>query len=357
MITGLDLVEWQLRVAAGEKLPRMQDQLAINGHAVEVRLYAEDPVKGFLPSTGRLARLKLPAADAHVRVDSGVVEGGEVSMFYDPMLAKVIAWDQTRAASLSRLANALETAEIAGVRTNLAFLISALRHPEFAAGMIDTGFIERHKTDLVPPAGSAPVDAVLLAAAFQLLERRAQAATASPWSLLDGWRLGGARQSEVMRLTDGGTDRNVTVAYRAKGWRMTLEDIGLDIDAAFDEDGAVSASLNGRRGQARVLKVSGDLVVLIAGRSYAFTPHDPLEAGEQAHADTTELRAPMPGKIVQIMAKPGERVRKGQPLAIIEAMKMEHTLAAPGDLIVKAAPFRAGDQVNEGAIIVSFDEG
>ena len=356
MITGLDLVEWQLRVAAGEKLPRGQDQLAINGHAVEVRLYAEDPVKGFLPSIGRLARLKLPAADAHVRVDSGVVEGGDVSMFYDPMIAKVIAWDQTRGAALTRLANALETAEIAGVRTNLAFLISALRHDAFAAAKIDTGFIERHKADLIPAPGSAPDDALFFAAAYQLLERRA-GASASPWCLRDGWRVGGARQDEVMRLTDGGTDRNVTVGYRAKGWRMTLDGRALDVDAAFERDGSIAASLNGRRAQARVLKVSGDLVVLMQGRGYAFTPHDPLEAAEHAHDASTELKAPMPGKIVQILTKPGDKVRRGQPLAIIEAMKMEHTLAAPGDLTVKAAPYRAGDQVSEGAIIVSFDEG
>jgi 3-methylcrotonyl-CoA carboxylase alpha subunit len=355
MITGLDLVEWQLRVAAGEKLPRAQDELAINGHAVEVRLYAEDPVKGFLPSIGRLARLKLPSTDAHVRVDSGVVEGGDVSMFYDPMIAKVIAWDQTRGGALSRLANALETAEIAGVRTNLAFLISALRHDEFAAGKIDTGFIDRHKADLIPAPGCAPDDVLFFAAAYQLLERRA-GGSASPWCLRDGWRVGGVRQDEVMRLTDGGADRNVTVGYRATGWRMTLDGRALDVDAAFERDGSIAASLNGRRAQARVLRVSGDLVVLMHGRSYAFTPHDPLEAAEHAHDASTELRAPMPGKIVQILAKAGDKVRRGQPLAIIEAMKMEHTLAAPGDLTVKAAPFRAGDQVSEGAIIVSFED-
>ncbi len=355
MITGLDLVEWQLRVAAGEKLPRTQGELSINGHAVEVRLYAEDPAKGFLPSIGRLHRLKLPAGDAHVRVDSGVAEGGEVSMFYDPMIAKVIAWDQTRGGALMRLANALEAAEIAGVRTNLAFLISTLRHDAFAAGKIDTGFIERHKQDLIPAPGTAPDDALFIAAAYQLLERRRRAG-GSPWARLDGWRVGGVRQEEVVRLTDGGTDRNVAVRYRTKGWHMALDGRSLDVDAGFESDGSIAASLNGRRAQARVLSVSGDLVVLMQGRSYAFTPHDPLEAGEHAQDGAADLRAPMPGKIVQIMAKAGDKVRRGQPLAIIEAMKMEHTLASPGDLTVKAAPFAKGDQVNEGAVIVSFEE-
>ncbi|NOT41646.1 MAG: acetyl/propionyl/methylcrotonyl-CoA carboxylase subunit alpha [Alphaproteobacteria bacterium] len=355
MITGLDLVEWQLRVADGEKLPRAQDQLAINGHAVEVRLYAEDPVKGFLPSTGTLARLKLPQADAHVRVDSGVAEGGEVSMFYDPMIAKVISWDQNRTAALARLASALETAEVAGVKTNLAFLISALRHDAFVAGEIDTGFIDRHKERLIGAAAPAPADAVLFAALFVLLERRAKAAGPSPWRHLDGWRIGGVRQEEMLRLTEGETDRVVGVLYRDKGWRLSLDGHALDADAVFDRDGSISASLNGRRAQARVLRVSGNLVVLMQGRTYSFEPHDPLEAAEHTHDTGKELRAPMPGKVVQIMTKPGDRVRKGQALAIIEAMKMEHTLSAPGDLTVKDVPFHAGDQVGEGVVVVSFE--
>jgi 3-methylcrotonyl-CoA carboxylase alpha subunit len=241
------------------------------------------------------------------------------------------------------------------VRTNLAFLISTLRHGAFAAGKIDTGFIERHKQDLIPAPGTAPDDALFFAAAYQLLERRRRAG-ASPWARLDGWRVGGVRQEEIVRLTDGGTDRNVAVRYRAKGWHMTIDGRSLDVDAGFESDGSIAASLNGRRAQARVLCVSGDLVVLMQGRSYAFTPHDPLEAGEHAHEGAADLRAPMPGKIVQIMAKAGDKVRRGQPLAIIEAMKMEHTLASPGDLTVKAAPFAKGDQVNEGAVIVSFEE-
>jgi 3-methylcrotonyl-CoA carboxylase alpha subunit len=296
----------------------------------------------------------------HVRVDAGVVEGGDVTMFYDPMIAKVIGWDQTREGALARLANALETAEIAGPRTNLAFLISALRHPAFVAGQIDTGFIEQHKTDLVPPSSAAPADVLIFAALYELLQREARANGAhhrSPWQTLDGWRVGGTRQTEVIRLTEGSADRIVSVAYRAKGWCIDAGSGVVDVEAAFESDGSIGASLNGRRAQARVLRVGLDVVVLMSGRSYTVRPHDPLEAAEHAEHDNADLRAPMPGKIVQLLVKPGDRVRKGQALAIIEAMKMEHTLAAPGDLTVKAAPFRAGDQVNEGAIIVSFDEG
>jgi 3-methylcrotonyl-CoA carboxylase alpha subunit len=299
--------------------------------------------------------LKLPHEDAHVRVDAGVVEGGEVSMFYDPMIAKVIAWDETRTGALARLASALETAEVAGPRTNLGFLISALRHPAFIAAQIDTGFIERHKADLVPPVGQAPDDVLFLAALFQLLERRARTNGHSPWSQLDGWRLGGVRQSEALRLTDGGSDRMVGVTYDTAGWHLSLGEATVDADAAFESDGSISASLNGRRVQARVLRVGGDLVVLMRGRSFVLRPHDSLEVSDHAAADSRDLTAPMPGKIVQMLVKPGDRVRRGQALAIVEAMKMEHTLAAPGDLTVKTAPFRAGDQVSEGAIIVGFE--
>ena len=357
MITGLDLVEWQMRVAAGEKLPRGQDQLAINGHAVEVRLYAEDPVKGFLPSIGRLARLKLPAPDDHVRVDSGVVEGGEVSMFYDPMIAKVIVWDRTRTAALGRLANALETAEVAGVKTNLAFLIAALRHPEFIAGNIDTGFIDRHREGLIGAASPAPSDAVVFAALFVLLERRMKEPGLSPWRQLDGWRIGGARQEEVVRLSEGGKDRVIGVLYRDKGWRLTLEGMLLEVDAAFDEDGSILASMSGTRLKARVLRMSGNLVVLRLGRSHAFTMHDPLEAADHVQDSGKELRAPMPGKIIQLMTKAGDLVRGGQALVVMEAMKMEHTLTAPRDAKVKSVAFNVGDQVDESVLIVQFEEG
>jgi 3-methylcrotonyl-CoA carboxylase alpha subunit len=358
MITGLDLVEWQLRVASGEPLPKTQEELAINGHAVEVRLYAEDPAKGFLPSTGRLARLKLPQPDVHVRVDAGVVEGGEVTMFYDPMIAKIIAWDQTRGGALTRLADALETAEVAGPRTNLAFLIATLRHPEFAAGHVDTGFIDRFKSELITPASPAPADALVFAAVYELLQRRARAngdAQLSPWATLDGWRVGGARQREVMRFTDGGQDREVAIVYGAQGWRIDAGDGGVDVEASIESDGSIGASIGGRRTFARVLKIGVDVVVLMGGRNFLLRPHDPLEASEQLDHSNTDLRAPMPGKVVQVLTKPGDRVRRGQALAILEAMKMEHTLAAPGDLTVKTVPYRAGDQVNEGATIVSFE--
>ncbi|MCE9523585.1 MAG: 3-methylcrotonyl-CoA carboxylase, partial [Alphaproteobacteria bacterium] len=257
-----------------------------------------------------------------------------------------------------RLASALETAEVAGPRTNLAFLISTLRHKAFVAGEVDTGFIERHKGELLPPPGAVPGDVLIFATLFELLSRVAcanGAAQKSPWAQVDGWRVGGLRQHEVLTFADGATTRAVGVTYREKGWRIDAGDGAIDVDAAFESDGSIGASLAGRRAGARVLRIGADMVVLMRGRSFTLKRQNALDAADLGETLGNDLVAPMPGKIVQMMTKAGDRVRRGQPLAILEAMKMEHTLAAPGDLTVKAAPFRAGDQVNEGAVVISFE--
>jgi 3-methylcrotonyl-CoA carboxylase alpha subunit len=355
MITGHDLVEWQLRVAAGEKLPVGQDDLRIEGHAVEVRLYAEDPVKGFLPSTGKLARLRLPAAGEHVRVDAGVAEGGEVSMFYDPMIAKVIAWSRTREAALGVLSDALETAEIAGVRTNLGFLVSTLRHPAMIDGHVDTGFIDRHKAALIAVPDGLGEDALRLGVAHLLLERRRGRNVRSPWDELDGWRLGGARQSEVVRLKAGGASREITVLHGPAGWRFTEAGRSADVSARIIDGDRIEAIVDGRRVTGSVVQARFALTVLLLGHSFAIEVHDPLGNAETGPAGGSEIRSPMPGKVSQVLVKPGDRVRKGQALAVLEAMKMEHTLSSSGDHTVKSVPYKAGDQVNEGVVIVSFE--
>ncbi len=352
MITGLDLVEWQLRVAAGEKLPLGQDQLKINGHAVEVRLYAEDPATGFLPSSGRLARLKLPETSAHIRVDAGVVEGGEVSTFYDPMIAKVIGWDQTREGALAQLADSLETAEVAGVRCNLAFLIATLRHRSFISGEIDTSFIERHRDELIPAAG-IPDDGLMLAALFVLNERRVRARSGSPWDVLDGWRVGGA-QKESLRFDHSGGALSVGVTYQRDGFRLSVGPQTHGADVAANADGSLVAVIDGRQVHGRVLRLGDDLVVLLRGSAFTLTPFDPLEAAEHSDSGTHDLVAPMPGKIIQVMVKPGDAVKRGQAIAILEAMKMEHTLSAPSDAVIDKLPWAAGDQVSEGTVIASF---
>jgi 3-methylcrotonyl-CoA carboxylase alpha subunit len=355
MITGHDLVEWQLRVAAGERLPVDQAGLRIEGHAVEVRLYAEDPAKGFLPSTGRLARLRLPEAGEHVRVDAGVAEGGEVSMFYDPMIAKVIAWNRTREAALGTLADALETAEVAGVRTNLGFLVSTLRHPAMIGGHVDTGFIDRHKDQLIAVPEGLGEDALRLAVVHLLLERGRGRALLSPWDALDGWRLGGRRQTEVLRLKLGGKERAVTVLHGPAAWRVVEGDRSAEVSARHVDGDRIEVIVDGRRVTGSVVASGFQLAVLLRGYSFAVEVHDPLGAADTGDAGGNEVRSPMPGKVSQVLVKAGDRVRKGQALAVLEAMKMEHTLASPGDHTIKAVPFKAGDQVQEGVAIVVFE--
>jgi len=315
-ITGYDLVEWQLRVASGEKLPATQSDIHAKGHAVEARLYAEDPQKGFLPSIGTLERLSIP--EGEVRVDTGVREGDTISPFYDPMIAKVIAYAGTREAAIAKLADALSASQIAGLRTNNAFLIRCLRHPDFIAGNIDTGFIGRHESDLVP-ALQISKD-VLSAAAGQVLREYA-APSDDPWSTQDSFRLAGFAEQAAEFVVD---DKRVAVPYT-----QTHADT--------------------------VRLSNGDIAVMEHGETFTVRPYDPFIAAESAGAASDRVTTPMPGKIIQLLVKPGEAVKKGQPLAVLEAMKMEHTLSAPADAKVASVEVSQGDQVNDGAIVVRFE--
>jgi len=316
-ITGTDLVEWQLCVASGEKLPKAQKDLRIDGHAMEVRLYSEDPDNGFLPSIGTLERLRLPE---NVRVDSGVREGDAVTPFYDPMIAKVIAHDATRAGAAAKLADALSRAEIAGVRTNNAFLIRALRNKAFVDGDVDTGFIDRHLSELVPHAA---IDADVLQAAAQFVAHEHAKDSADPWNARDGFRLGGASRQ--------------VVEFTASGKRVT-------------------AALNGATGPAvDVMRLAnGDIAVMRAGETVTLKPFDPFEAAEQGGEAADRVVTPMPGKIIQVLVKAGDAVKRGQPLAMLEAMKMEHTLAAPADATVESVNVAQGDQVSAETVVVQF---
>jgi 3-methylcrotonyl-CoA carboxylase alpha subunit len=335
-ITGLDLVEWQLRVAAGETLPRKQSELKIDGHAIEARLYAEDPNKGFLPSVGRLERLRLPDGDG-IRVDSGVREGDEVSVFYDPMIAKVIAHAETREAAAARLAHALAASEVAGVHANAGFLVRALRQPDFLSGDIDTGFIERHREALIP-VQAAPRVEILARAALYLVEARAKASVGcDPWNAQDGFRLSGEAR-EIAEFAVEGKRIAVEILHRRGG--------GLEMSIAGKSVTPAHASV--------MRLASGDIAVMEAGDTWTLALHDPFAEAEGRGTASDRIVAPMPGKIVQLLVRPGESVKRGQPLAVLEAMKMEHTLAAPADALVASVDAAAGDQVGEGAVIVRF---
>jgi 3-methylcrotonyl-CoA carboxylase alpha subunit len=337
-ITGLDLVEWQLRVAAGETLPKRQDELRISGHAIEARLYAEDPDKGFLPSVGPLERLRLPEAVDGIRVDTGVREGDNVTMYYDPMIAKVIAWNETREGAAGRLAEALSRVEIAGVCTNAGFLVRALGEPDFLAGEIDTGFIDRHRASLMPERGKLQPHVLARAARF-IVDDRAQAHRRNdPWDAQDGFRLSG----EAREMIEFGVD----------GARLAVEIV-------HHRGGAASFLVGGKNTEPHLHSTAvrlstGEIAVMEGGETVTLALRDPFAAAEAAGSATDRLTAPMPGKIVQILVKPGDVVKRSTPLAVLEAMKMEHTLSAPGEVRIEVVEVALGDQVSEGAVVMRF---
>ncbi|MES2498665.1 MAG: biotin carboxylase N-terminal domain-containing protein [Pseudomonadota bacterium] len=313
-ITGQDLVEWQLRVASGEPLPKRQDQLAINGWAMEARLYAENPSNGFLPSTGPLTRLRLPRG---IRVDSGVEEGGEVSPYYDPMIAKLIVAAPSRPAAAAKLAAAASRVEVWPVRTNAAFLARAASDPDFVAGHIDTGFIERHAERLVP--GTEPSAQVQQAAARALLP----AVTDSAWSALAGFR------------TNAAAEQRIAVEIAGHGHLVSLDDSSAD---------------------GKVRTVAGETLLFLDGEAWPIGSPRADHAGGGGAVSDGSLLAPMPGKVIAVEVAEGDSVTKGQKLLVLEAMKMEQAMLAPFDGIVAELKASVGGQVSEGAVLVRVEK-
>jgi 3-methylcrotonyl-CoA carboxylase alpha subunit len=366
MISGLDLVEWQLRVAAGEKLPWRQDELELSGHAFEARIYAEDPARDFLPATGRVRLLRAPDEDGrHVRVDTGVRAGDAVGIHYDPMIAKLVVWDESRPEALRRLRRALAEYEIAGLTTNLAFLGRVAAHEAFNAGAIDTGFIARHRAELVPVEAAPPDDAVVAAALTLLLEQDEAAARVaatsgdpwSPWHQRNGWRMN-AETYQDLRFNDGAEERGVRVHYRREGgYELDLGGARIGATVAREGDGALVIELGGVRSRIAVLHSGADLTILMGGASWRLRYVDPLAPEIEEDSSAGRLTAPMPGRILQVLVAPGARVSRGQALMVLEAMKMEHTIAAPTDGVVARVPYGAGDLVEEGATLLAFEEG
>jgi 3-methylcrotonyl-CoA carboxylase alpha subunit len=362
MITGLDLVEWQLRVASGEKLPLAQEQLSIRGHALEARIYAEDPSKGFLPSTGRLVHLAPPAESLHVRVDTGVEEGDEISPHYDPMIAKLIVWDINRDRALARMLQALADYRVVGVSNNIEFLSRLTACPAFAAADLDTGLIEREKAYLFPEGETVPDDVWLVAALAELVregQRAEEAARShrdplSPWHARDGWRLNAsAKRQLVFRL--GEVQQTVGVDYLPGRYRLTVGARSVQARAELNPRGLLRVEIDGLRMDVTVIVAAEKRHIFLQGRTWPLTRVDPLlHTGEGAGAEGG-LLAPMPGKVIALVAAEGAKVEKGAPLLILEAMKMEHTITAPSAGTVKAFRFGVGDQVGDGAELVEFE--
>ncbi|MDM8350204.1 acetyl/propionyl/methylcrotonyl-CoA carboxylase subunit alpha [Pseudomonas sp. sp1636] len=344
-ITGLDLVAWQIRVARGEALPLTQEQVPLVGHAIEVRLYAEDPDNDFLPSTGSLSLYREASAGPGRRVDTGVAEGDEVSPFYDPMLGKLIAWGDNREEARLRLLAMLDETGVGGVKTNLAFLRRVLAHPAFAAAELDTGFIPRYQEQLLPPPSGLPVEFWQLAAeAFVQSEpaRRNHEDFHSPWVANSGWRVGLPAEIDLQLTCNGERQvihlrHSAPAAVRLDGERLLVE-----------RDGVRQQHLAIRRGDTLYLEYRGVL--------HGVSRVDPIAEVEASHSHHGGLTAPMNGSIVRVLVETGQQVEAGTALVVLEAMKMEHSIRAPHAGTVKALYCGEGEMVAEGSVLVELDE-
>ena len=365
MITGLDLVEWQLRIACGEPLPLAQDQVRLEGHAIEVRLYAEDPSRGFLPSPGRLLAWQAPEHLPGVRVDAGVERDDAITPHYDAMIAKIIAHGASRTEALARLQTALRDTVVAGPRTNLGFLRRLLATRSVLHADLDTALIEREQAVLL--AAEPPLPEALWSAALGAWLRTEQDRAAtfrtgvrSPWDATDGFRLvGTARRRLVLEAADG--RREVAIEPQTDGWRVHRDDgSAATLRAVHDGDGRLQVSLDGSRSTAFVVVEpgpghGGTVHVSAEGRDAVLRILDPRDSMGAAESVDHGLRAPMPGRVVAVLARPGDRVRRGTPLLALEAMKMEHVLTAPADGVVAQVRAHEGAQVAEGVTLIEFE--
>ncbi|RFU44799.1 acetyl/propionyl/methylcrotonyl-CoA carboxylase subunit alpha [Paraburkholderia sp. DHOC27] len=367
MVTGLDLVEWQLRVACGEPLPLTQAQLKLEGHAIEARIYAEHPARGFLPSTGTLKHLRMPegvefslGADnsrAPVRIDSGVREGDTITPFYDPMIAKLIVHGANRAEALARMSRALRACEVVGPHTNVEFLQRIVTSEPFSGGDLDTGLIERHHETLFAPVKKPFREALALACAALLTREGGTAHGASPWDALSHWRLNGG-YTQTLAWRDVENDSAFAATFARDGATPTLEYAGQrDRFTWWSGKGAheYGATLGDVHVTGRVF-VDGDVFhVFCLGEAQAFEWQNLLAHAADAEHGEGRLTAPMPGKVIAVLVEAGTVVEKGTPLIVMEAMKMEHTIGAPAAGKVSEVLYAVGDQVADGAQLLVLD--
>lgn len=346
LITGQDLVAWQIRIARGEALPLTQAQIPLNGHAIEVRLYAEDPDNDFLPATGTLNLYREPAAGEGRRVDSGIEEGDSISPFYDPMIGKLIAWGENREEARQRLLSMLAETRISGVRTNLAFLSRILAHPAFAAAELDTDFIPRHEQDLFVTPSELPNEFWQLAGkawALTQADRVRHDDPTSPWATASGWR-SAQPQRYVLNLQTGEQQQKVVVTdaelanASIAGDQLVLEQAGI-------------------RQRFPALRVNHTLYLEWRGELHAITEVDFIAQAAAGSQQQGGLTAPMNGSIVRVLVEPGQAVEEGATLVVLEAMKMEHSIRAPHAGTVQNIFCAEGDMVTDGMVLVELDGG
>jgi 3-methylcrotonyl-CoA carboxylase alpha subunit len=362
-ITGLDLVEWQLRVAAGQPLPLKQHELRIHGHAIEARICAENPEANFLPATGRLDVLRWPSASrfsrSELRVDTGVVEGDTISPHYDSMIAKLIVWGEDRAQALARLDVALAQTHIVGLHTNVAFLRRCAATPSFSGADLDTGLIERERAVLFGQAG-LPLDVAAAGVVAHTLALEAATEDADPWSRRDGFRLAGDAVRRFDLLQGEAHHEVLLRRLHAGGLQLSVngETFAFAVDSSSPEQHTLllGTGLSLRRVRVHTYARGEELTVFAPAGQATLTEVDVIARAGDSKPTGGRLTAPMPGKLIALHVKAGDAVKAGQALAVMEAMKMEHTLTCPRDGVVAELLYAVGDQLSDGAELLKLAE-
>lgn len=364
MITRQDLVEWQLKVAAGETLPLAQEDLKVHGHAFEARVYAEDPDNDFLPVTGTLSYLQPPVENRHIRIDTGVLQGDEVSVFYDPMIAKLIVWDEDRNKALNRLTMALSEYRINGMTTNLPFLYNLASTQAFRDVDLDTGFIEKHKDEIFVQTDYDLNQSLPLMVLAILLNKQqpfvsiSSADNGSPWHYVNAWRAN-EQHSQTISVSFGGELHHSVVthedAMNASQFSIEIDGESLSVSGSLDGD-KLTANVNGHRQQATLVVHGADMSLYTAQKALHFSEHTPDLGLDDEQDNGNSFTAPMNGTVVKLLVGIGEDVEADKPLMIMEAMKMEHTIKSSAKGKVTEFFFEEGELVDGGAELLSFEE-
>ena len=362
MITGLDLVQWQLEVAAGLSLPLTQDEISLNGHAFEARIYAEAPDLDFLPCSGKLLYLHTPVPDAQVRVDTGVREGDEIGVYYDPMIAKLIVHGKNRRSALAKMLRALDDYQIIGVKTNIGYLGAVLSIDDFAQAEFDTGFVEKHRTQLLAYDDVIPDQIILLTGLVQLLtmqqtnpENRTQGDdVTSPWFDTNSWRLNQPAK-HLLRFSDETREYQIEAIELGSQWQFELDQIAYQVNGQIAEGHRMLAEIDGERFDIPLFVQQDTISLWHLDSQWQFNKYSATRAVLATDAGSEDLVAPMPGNVIAIPVVVGDEVHTGDTLVVIEAMKMEHSIVAPDDATVKEIYFEVGDQVVEGDQLIKLE--
>jgi len=353
MITGQDLVEWQLRIAYGEALPLAQNDISINGHAFEARLYAEDPAKDFMPQTGLIHHFSYPNQDQYMRVDTGIEAGDSVSIHYDPMVAKLATWGEDRVKAMQNMTELLRRTYMSGLPSNQEFVANVFDHDIFINAVIDTGFIARYEQDLIPETYARAAETeIAFAALFYLLGLGCQSSAANPWNAHDNWRIGNSTIQRSLSLVNKGS--MIALLATCNGESLNIEGVG-KIELLSYRDDVLKALINGVESSAVVLPYNQGITIFFNRRVVDLGLFTLELGGDTIDANGGRIVAPMPGAIVQVVVEVGTYVDKGQPLLVMDSMKVETTIAANFDGTVKEIYIGPGDQVQEGTLLAEIE--